>query len=116
MGAAVQPWLAEPVFSPIPPESFASWAEPDHVKIVWTLEAEPLGPALARLRTETRVQATDEAARRKFLRYWRFARFGIVAIRLFGLPAMRHAAERRFAADPSGGGATSISSAPALPP
>jgi hypothetical protein len=99
MGAAVQPWLAEPVFEAIAPESFAAWAEPDHVKIVWTLEAESLGPARARLRTETRVQATDDAARTKFLRYWRFARFGIVAIRLLGLPAMRHAAEERFAAE-----------------
>jgi hypothetical protein len=98
MGAAVQPWLAEPVFSPIPPDSFAAWAEPEHVKIVWTLEAEPLGPARARIRTETRVQATDDAARRKFLHYWRFARFGIVAIRVLCLPAMRRAAERRFAA------------------
>lgn len=99
MGAAVQPWLAEPAFSAIAPESFAAWAEPDHVKIVWTLEAESLGPARARLRTETRVQATDDAARAKFLRYWRFARFGIVAIRLLGLPAMRRAAEERFAAE-----------------
>lgn len=98
MGAAVQPWLAEPVFSPIEPDSFAAWAEPDHVKIVWTLEADPLGPSRARLRTETRVQATDEAARAKFLRYWRFARFGIVAIRVLCMPAMRRAAERRFAA------------------
>jgi hypothetical protein len=103
MGAAVQPWLAEPVFSPIPPESFNAWAEPDHVKIVWTLEAEPVGPALTRLRSETRVQATDDAARMKFLRYWRFARFGIVAIRVLGLPAMRRAAERRFAAAHHGG-------------
>jgi hypothetical protein len=70
---------------------------------VWTLEAQPLGPAVTRLLTETRVQATDEAARTKFLRYWRFARFGIVAIRLLGLPAMRRAAERRFAAGHHGG-------------
>jgi hypothetical protein len=99
MGAAVQPWVAEPVFMGLAPESFAAWAKPNHVKIVWTLEAESLGPTRSRLRTETRVQATDEAARAKFLRYWRFARFGIVPIRLLGLPAMRRAAEERFAAE-----------------
>ena len=107
MGAAVQPWLAAPVFEAIAPESFAAWGEPDHVKIVWTLEAEPLGPTRARLRTETRVEATDEAARAKFLRYWRVARFGIVAIRLLGLPAMRRAAQRRFAAEALEGGGSS---------
>jgi len=45
MGAAVQPWLSEPVFEPLPPGDFRTWAEPDHVKIVWTLESEALGPA-----------------------------------------------------------------------
>ena len=42
-GAACQPWQADVVFSPIPPEQFAAYAEPDQVKIAWTLEAEALG-------------------------------------------------------------------------
>jgi hypothetical protein len=67
------------------------------VKIAWTLEAEPVGPATTRFAQETRVVATDEQARMKFLRYWRWARFGIVAIRLLMLPAVRRAAERRWA-------------------
>ena len=41
-GAAWQPWQADVVFSPIPPEQFASLAEPDRVKIAWTLETEAL--------------------------------------------------------------------------
>jgi hypothetical protein len=32
------------------------------------------------------------------LRYWRWARFGIIAIRLLLLPAIRREAERRWAA------------------
>jgi hypothetical protein len=44
--------------------------------------------------------ATDAGARLKFRRYWRWARFGIVAIRLLLLPAIRRAAERRWAASP----------------
>jgi hypothetical protein len=96
-GAACQPWLADVRFTPIAPGAFAAYAEPDHVKIAWTLEAEPLSPATTRFAQETRVVATDAQARVKFMRYWRWARFGIVAIRLLMLPAVRRAAERRWA-------------------
>lgn len=95
MGAATQPWKADVNFSPIPPEAFAEYRDPDRVKIVWTLEAEPLGPSLTRFRTETRVLATDDGARQKFRRYWRIFGVGIVMIRWLLLPALRRAAERR---------------------
>jgi hypothetical protein len=101
-GATCQPWLADVKFTAIAPEQFASYAGPDQVKIAWTLEAEPLGPALTRFAQETRAAATDAAARSKFRRYWRWARFGIVAIRLLLLPAARRAAERRWAAERKG--------------
>lgn len=100
MGASVQPWLAEPVFEPVPPERFLTHRDADHVKIVWTLEAEPLGPDLTRFRTETRVVPTDEAAARRFRRYWRVAGTGIVLIRLLALPAIRREAERRARESP----------------
>jgi hypothetical protein len=67
-GAVCQPWVGNVVFTPIPPERFASYSQPDMVKIVWTLEAEPLGAERTRLATETRVEPTDLAARRKFRR------------------------------------------------
>lgn len=38
---------------------------------------------------------TDETARRRFRRYWRFAGIGIVLVRLLALPAMRREAEHR---------------------
>jgi hypothetical protein len=85
-------------FEPIAAERFATWAEPGQVKIAWTLEAEALGPARTRFAHETRAVATDAEARRRFLRYWRWARFGIVAVRLLWLPAVRRAAQRRWAA------------------
>lgn len=96
-GAACQPWLADVRFTPIAPGAFAAYAVPNQVKIAWTLEAEPLGADTTRFAQETRVVATDEQARAKFRRYWRWARFGIVAIRLLILPAVRRAAERRWA-------------------
>ncbi len=102
-GASCQPWKADVVFTPIPSEQFASYVEPDRVKIAWTLEAEPLGPSRSRLASETRVIATDSAARERFRRYWRFARFGIVAIRWLLLPGVRREAERRWRSEKPAG-------------
>jgi hypothetical protein len=96
MGAVTRPWDADVIFQSVPAERFAEFAEPDLVQIVWTLEAEPLGHALTRFGSETRVRATDGAARTKFLRYWRWAGFGIVLIRWLMLPAIRREAERRY--------------------
>lgn len=92
-GARCQPWLANVQFTPVPPDEFVTYQGPDQVKIAWTLEVEPLGSDRARLATETRALAMDEPARRRFRRYWRWARFGIVAIRWFMLPAIRRQAE-----------------------
>jgi hypothetical protein len=104
-GAVCQPWLADVVFASVPPTEFAGYGEPDRVKIAWTLEVEPLGPERTRLATETRAAATDERARRKFRRYWRFVSPGIVLIRRCLLRAVRRAAERAWRGS---GGASSI--------
>jgi len=96
-GAACQPWEADVGFTPVPADQFVAYAAPNRVKIAWTLEAEALGPAITRLAHETRAVATDAAARRRFLRYWRWARFGIITIRVLLLPAIRREAERRWA-------------------
>jgi hypothetical protein len=98
-GARCQPWLADVKFTAVPPEKFASYAESDQVKIAWTLEAWPIAPGVTRFAQETRAVATDRASRGKFMRYWRWARFGIIAIRLLMLPAVRRAAERRWAVE-----------------
>lgn len=95
-GATCQPWLADVRFTAIPADRFAGYAEPNRVKIAWTLEAEALGPAITRFAHETRAVGTDAEARRRFRRYWRWARFGIVAIRWLLLPAVRAEAERRW--------------------
>ena len=97
LGARCQPWRGDVTFSAIRPEAFATYAEPDQVKIAWTLEVEWLGPARTRFVHETRVVATDDEARRRFLRYWRWARFGIVTIRYLMMPAVRRRAEARWA-------------------
>jgi hypothetical protein len=47
------------------------------------------------LTTETRIQGTDERARRSFRRYWRLVMPGSAAIRRAWLRAIRKRAERR---------------------
>jgi|KBSSwiStaDraftv2_1062776.scaffolds.fasta_scaffold24748_3 hypothetical protein len=104
MGAVTKPWTANPVFRALPPDAFATFNEPDYVKIVWTLRADRLKTGASLARTETRVMATDPAARRKFRRYWSIFSPGVVlirrvALRLTKLDAERRARERRWSAD-----------------
>jgi hypothetical protein len=101
-GARCQPWLASVRFSEISPLQFAAYDAPNEVKIAWTLEVDAFGPAMTHLAQETRAVATDDEARVRFLRYWRWARFGIIAIRLLLLPAVRRAAEARWSSEQGG--------------
>lgn len=95
MGAVTQPWNANVVFRPLPPDEFIAFHEPDYVKIAWTLRADATGRHESVFRTETRVVTTDAGARAKFRWYW--ARFspGIVLIRWLSLGPIRRDAERR---------------------
>jgi hypothetical protein len=95
MGAVTQPWLPNVVFRSMPPEQFASFNDPDYVKIAWTLRVDPINPIESAFRTETRVQCTDATARAKFRRYWSFASPGIILIRWISLSLVKHEAERR---------------------
>jgi hypothetical protein len=92
-GAVTKPWEANPVFRALPPEEFAAFADPDYVKIAWTLRADPAPEGGTTFRTETRATATDANARAKFRRYWAFLSPGIILIRLAMLPALKARAE-----------------------
>jgi len=95
MGAATQPWKANVVFRPLPPEEFAAFNDPDYVKIVWTLRADPVNAAQSIFRTETRAVATDAEARRNFRRYWSLLSPGIIVIRWMMLRPLKADAEHR---------------------
>jgi hypothetical protein len=94
LGYAGQPWklsggLQAGVSSA---EEWERFSRPGYVKAVMGFRAEPAdGGAL--LTTETRVLATDEAARRRFGRYWRVIRLGSAAIRRSWLRAAGRRAE-----------------------
>ncbi len=96
IGAVTKPWQANPVFRTIAPADFAAFAEPDYVKIAWTLRADPRADGGSTFRTETRAIATDAGARRKFRAYWAFFSPGIVLMRAMMLPAVKAAAERAW--------------------
>jgi hypothetical protein len=95
MGAATQPWNPNVVFHPLTPGEFMRFNEPNYVKIVWTLRADPVGEQACIFRHETRVTTTDRVARAKFRRYWAQFSPGIKLIRWLLLPQVRAEAERR---------------------
>lgn len=95
MGAVTRPWEPVVVFRPLPPDRFADFAEPDHAKIVWTLEVEPLGPDESLFRSRTLVVTTDPVSRERFRRYWSVFSPGILVIRHEALRMVRAEAERR---------------------
>jgi hypothetical protein len=101
MGAVTQPWRAEVTFRGVEPDHFAGFAEPGYAKIVWTLEAVPLGPAASRFSTETRVSTTDPRSRALFRRYWAALSPGILLVRRESLKLVKADAERRFQAAPA---------------
>ena len=78
--------------------AFRDFAAPHNVKVAWAVRVSPLGPASSHVEVEVRVTATDDAAWRKFRRYFRLigpgSRFirrsllGALA-REFGRPAAR---------------------------
>lgn len=102
MGAVTQPWAAAPVFRGMPAEEFTAFDEPGYVKIVWTLEVEPLGSGRSRFRTQTRAASTDAASRARFRKYWAMVSPGVRVIRQQSLGLVKSDAERRYRA---GGGA-----------
>lgn len=72
LGFAGRPWNRNDRWPALSPTEFMGFREPGFVRIVWGFTIDPPsrpgGPC--RLVTETRIQATDDFARRKFARYW----------------------------------------------
>jgi hypothetical protein len=94
VGSVTKPWEPDVTFRSVPSTDFAAFCEPDYVKIVWTLRADPIGDTAAMFRTETRALATDAVARAKFRRYWSLLSPGIRLIRCLTLGPLKRTAER----------------------
>jgi hypothetical protein len=92
-GLAGQFW--KPAASPLAlrnAQEFAAFDRPGYAKAVIGFEIRP-APGGSVLATETRIAATDEAARRSFGRYWLVIRAGSGLIRHDMLRAVRRSAE-----------------------
>ena len=94
LGVVGRFWRPDSGLLTVPVDQFASFSEPGFAKAAIDFRAEPSGEGCV-LSTETRIQATDAAARRRFGLYWRLIMPGSAAIRRAWLRAIRKRAERR---------------------
>lgn len=72
VGAIGKVWQPVIAFEHVPDASaFLDFCRPDQVKVAWSIRTMPLGDHGCRVEIEVRVDATDDAAWRKFERYFR---------------------------------------------
>jgi hypothetical protein len=64
-------WAGETVWAQIDAAEFETFAEPGFGKIACNFSLRPYGPDRTLVTYECRTLATDETARRGFMRYWR---------------------------------------------
>jgi hypothetical protein len=86
-------WLASAEVRRMSADEFGAFREPGYAKAAFNMHALPSSGGGTLLTTETRIQATDDHARRRFRRYWRLIYPGSAAIRRAWLRAIRRRAE-----------------------
>lgn len=77
----------------VTPRDFIDLRAPGHARAAMSFHIEDLGNGWSHLSTETRVFATDAAARRRFAAYWRHIYPGSSLIRYMWLRAVQRRAE-----------------------
>ena len=121
LGAVTQPWQGDVTFRGLPPDEFRTFDRAGYVRILTTIEVEPVGPAASVLRLGTRVATTDATARARFRRYWAVFSPGILLIRYALLrrakreAERRHRLHRRTAMRARAPGAPAVASLPSVP-
>jgi hypothetical protein len=93
-GLVGRPWQLRPTLVPIAGAAdFTGFDRPGWVRAATDFRVVAAAGG-SRLSTETRIQATDAGARRRFARYWRIVGPGSALIRHEILRATRRRAER----------------------
>jgi hypothetical protein len=87
-------WRASGEIKRLPVGEFAAFDQPGYAKAALNMHARSLADGGTLLTTETRIQGTDDHARRSFRRYWRVIHPGSAAIRRAWLRAICRRAER----------------------
>jgi hypothetical protein len=100
LGAVGRFWHPSGGLTRVSVDGFAAFAEPGWAKAAVNLRAARAGGRTL-LTTETRVLATDDAARRSVRRYWRLIYLGSALIRVAWLRAIRRRAEAQPVSAPS---------------
>jgi hypothetical protein len=95
LGGVGRFWKPSAEVRPVAAGDFAAFDEPGWAKAAFNFEVRPEPDGTSVLTTETRIQATDAAARRSFGRYWRVIHPGSALIRRAWLREIRRRAERR---------------------
>jgi len=108
LGAVGRFWRPSGGLRRVSAEGFAAFAEPGWAKGAVNFRVVREGDHTL-LSTETRVLATDAAARRSFRHYWRLIYPGSAVIRIAWLRAIRRSAERAQPAKASRSRSTSSS-------
>lgn len=87
LGQVSRPWrLTENAPATVRgPEEFRQFSTPGYAKIATGFRAEPDGEGSTVLTVESRILLTDEASRRRFMRYWLPVRLGSEIIRRLAL-------------------------------
>lgn len=93
LGVVGRFWTLDGGLRRIAPAEFVAFDQPGFAKAAVSFHVRSDAGRTV-LTTETRVQATDDDARRKFTRYWRVVMPGSAAIRRAWLRAIRKRAER----------------------
>ena len=89
-----RPWRLRPAVVPISGAAdFTGFDRPGWVRVATDFRVVAITGG-SRLETETRIQATDQSARRRFAVYWRIVGFGSALVRRDVLRAARKRAER----------------------
>lgn len=95
LGAVGRFWSLRPEpHALVSASTFAAFEDAGWAKAVVSFAVEPLGDGRSRIRTETRVRATDAASRRRLLRYWRVVAPFSGLIRWLWLREIKAIAER----------------------
>lgn len=71
LGAVGKFWRRDYGARDVAPEDFADFDEPGYLKLAVSSRATPQGYDQSVLHYQARVEATDDEARRQFLRYWK---------------------------------------------
>lgn len=94
VGAIGRFWKRDYGWYPFRAEEFTSFNAPGYARIAIGFLVTPAGSGSI-LRYEARTAATDDAARRRFRRYWRLIHPGVALVMRRALRKIRREAERR---------------------